>query len=101
MSQPTESMRRKRTVLLRVQGARCFYCNRWLSWSDATLDHMIARSRGGRDSIDNLVACCFQCNQSKGDAEPTLEEWERKVEHMRRVPRKHLPPELRDVVPCY
>jgi 5-methylcytosine-specific restriction endonuclease McrA len=28
------------------------------------------RSRGGRSSWENLVACCYACNNSKGDRTP-------------------------------
>lgn len=35
-----------------------------------TLDHVIPRSRGGKSSWENLVACCRRCNHSKGDRTP-------------------------------
>ena len=35
--------------------------------SELTLDHVMPRSRGGRSSWENLVACCYQCNNRKGD----------------------------------
>src|SRR5207249_4042783 len=38
--------------------------------SELTLDHVVPRSRGGRSSWENLVACCYQCNNSKGDRTP-------------------------------
>ena len=30
-------------------------------------EHVIPRSRGGPDTIDNIVLACEQCNLSKGD----------------------------------
>ena len=50
-------------VFLR-DGYRCRYCGS----SDAplTLDHVIARSRGGSDAPENLAAACRPCNSSKG-----------------------------------
>lgn len=33
---------------------------------NATVDHLIPRSRGGRDGGKNLVACCRGCNTAKG-----------------------------------
>lgn len=32
-----------------------------------SVDHIIPTSRGGRDDDDNLVACCWPCNQRKGN----------------------------------
>lgn len=31
-----------------------------------TIDHVVARSRGGADTADNLVLACWQCNKAKG-----------------------------------
>ena len=60
------------------QRRRCAYCgitmvmrppNRMDS-RRATLDHVVARSKGGADSLDNTVAACRACNTSKGDMDP-------------------------------
>ena len=48
---------------LRRDGHRCAYCNA----SASTIDHVIPRSRGGKDEWENLVACCLKCNNSKRD----------------------------------
>jgi CRISPR/Cas system Type II protein with McrA/HNH and RuvC-like nuclease domain len=32
-----------------------------------TIDHIIPKKHNGSDSIDNLVAACFDCNQKRGD----------------------------------
>lgn len=40
----------------------CYHCQRELSYGQATLDHVIPRSKGGSDSFDNLVLSCHQCN---------------------------------------
>lgn len=45
----------------------CVYCN---ARESLTLDHVIPRSRGGRDSWDNLVTACQRCNTEKGDRTP-------------------------------
>ena len=34
------------------------------------LDHVIPFTRGGEDSLENLVTCCSVCNQIKGDRTP-------------------------------
>jgi 5-methylcytosine-specific restriction endonuclease McrA len=46
---------------------RCRYCGCDLTWHTATLDHVVPRSKGGRDSMDNLVLACQPCNVQKAD----------------------------------
>ena len=41
----------------------CAYCG---SGESLSLDHLIARSKGGSDCGDNFVYCCRSCNSSKG-----------------------------------
>jgi 5-methylcytosine-specific restriction endonuclease McrA len=48
----------------------CQYCQRGGSAAHLTLDHVIPRSRGGESSWENLVACCHQCNNRKGNRTP-------------------------------
>lgn len=50
---------------------RCCYCQRRLDRENMTLDHVVPKSRGGDDSIENLVPSCHPCNGSKSslDAE--------------------------------
>jgi CRISPR/Cas system Type II protein with McrA/HNH and RuvC-like nuclease domain len=45
----------------------CVYCG---STKQLTLDHVIPKSRGGRNEWTNLVACCFKCNLKKGNKTP-------------------------------
>jgi hypothetical protein len=35
-------------------------------YSEATIDHMVPRSRGGSGKIDNLTLSCRSCNSKKG-----------------------------------
>lgn len=42
----------------------CVYCG--LHDANLTVDHVIARSEGGADILQNLVACCLPCNTKKG-----------------------------------
>ena len=67
-----------RRGVLRRDEHRCAYCGR----SAATIDHVLPRSRGGRDTWENLVACCLRCNNVKGDRTPQEMGWE-----LRLVPR--------------
>lgn len=52
-----------RRGVLRRDGHRCAYCSR----SANTIDHVQPKSRGGKDTWENLVACCLKCNNVKGD----------------------------------
>ncbi|MFI5843299.1 HNH endonuclease [Catenuloplanes sp. NPDC051500] len=53
-------------VLVR-DGRRCAYCGGHAS----TIDHVLPRSRGGRNSWVNTAAACGACNQRKGDRTPS------------------------------
>jgi 5-methylcytosine-specific restriction endonuclease McrA len=59
----------RKNILLRDRNT-CQFCVRMFPSSELTLDHVVPRSRGGRSSWENLVACCYQCNNSKGDRTP-------------------------------
>lgn len=48
-------------------GSACRYCR---SQSDLSVDHVIPRSCGGGDEIDNLVVACRSCNSKKGARTP-------------------------------
>jgi HNH endonuclease len=37
----------------------------WIGW-----DHLIPRSKGGPDTVDNLACCCFICNRVKRAYDP-------------------------------
>lgn len=60
-----------RRGVLRRDDHRCCYCAK----SANTIDHVLPRSRGGRDTWDNLVACCLRCNNVKGNQTPTEMGW--------------------------
>jgi 5-methylcytosine-specific restriction endonuclease McrA len=45
---------------------RCQYCGRQAD----SIDHVVPRSRGGRDVWDNLAAACRPCNSAKRDRTP-------------------------------
>ena len=51
----------------------CYYCDKVISREELTLDHKIPRSRRAdlRYNDDNIVPCCWECNNEKGsmDAE--------------------------------
>ena len=54
----------RRNVIKRDNGV-CQYCG--LKASFTTIDHIIPKNKGGKDSWDNLVTACKKCNIYKGD----------------------------------
>jgi 5-methylcytosine-specific restriction endonuclease McrA len=59
-----------RRGLLARDGYRCAYCGKVCSPGEATVDHVLPISRGGRSSWSNTVTACFACNQRKADRTP-------------------------------
>jgi hypothetical protein len=62
------------------KGWICHYCEVPLVLTDdssvrnqATIDHIIPQSRGGKTVIGNLALACRHCNTSKGQS--SVEEW--------------------------
>ena len=55
----------------RRDGYICAYTNERLTHSTATVDHILPRSRGGRDTWENTVSCHRRINTLKGDKTPT------------------------------
>lgn len=49
----------------------CQYCGAKFARSELTIDHVVPRSKGGRDTWTNLVLACVKCNVKKGDRTPT------------------------------
>ena len=56
----------RRNIMKRDRNV-CQYCG---TKSDLTLDHVMPKSRGGRDSWENLVTACNTCNVKKGNRTP-------------------------------
>lgn len=48
----------------------CQYCAKELPPKEATLDHVVPRSQGGRTTWENIVCCCAACNRKKGGRTP-------------------------------
>lgn len=75
-----ESLRKrlgKRRVALIAQrdGCRCVYCGATAesSGSHLHLDHLRPRSKGGEDTVTNLVTACRRCNCARQDM--TVAQW--------------------------
>jgi hypothetical protein len=46
---------------------RCQYCGTKYPHNMLTVDHIIPKSRGGKNIWENLVTCCQHCNRYKDD----------------------------------
>lgn len=57
-----------RKNIIKRDGHRCMYCGR--SEGSMTVDHVIPKHMGGRDTWENLVCACTKCNNRKGDRTP-------------------------------
>jgi 5-methylcytosine-specific restriction endonuclease McrA len=51
--------------LLEKWNYKCAYCG--VNAKKLEIEHVVPRSRGGSDSIGNLVLACHKCNQNKGN----------------------------------
>jgi 5-methylcytosine-specific restriction endonuclease McrA len=59
---------RVRRKVFQRDGWHCHYCDVKLYEREGpTVDHKVPKARGGKNTIDNLVACCRWCNCAKGD----------------------------------
>lgn len=45
----------------------CQYCGRQTPQAILEIDHIIPKSKGGTDDINNLITSCFDCNRGKGN----------------------------------
>jgi 5-methylcytosine-specific restriction endonuclease McrA len=59
----------RKGIILR-DGSACQYCGSVLAGKELTMDHVVPRSRGGFSTWENLVSCCFPCNNRKGNRTP-------------------------------
>ena len=59
-----------RVNILARDNCRCQYCGATVTSREATMDHIIPKSRGGCTSWKNIVCCCVRCNRKKGNRTP-------------------------------
>jgi DNA-binding Lrp family transcriptional regulator len=53
------------------EASLCFYCRKRQNRFAMCLDHVIPRVNSGRNSYRNLVSCCTECNEQKGQRSAT------------------------------
>ncbi len=64
-----------------IQNTACYYCGCVLTRADATMDHVVPISRGGKSTQGNLVPACKECNVQKRSL--TAVEWQDYLEGFR------------------
>lgn len=64
----TEWLRKVRRLRYR-DGDDCWLCGHALG-TNVTLDHVVPKSKGGSNNIENLRLAHFECNQRRGNADP-------------------------------
>ena len=50
-----------------TKNPRCIYCNKKLNETNATIDHIVPISKGGNNCQVNLITCCINCNNERGN----------------------------------
>lgn len=55
---------------LNFNSTRCFYCERKFDNKiKKTKEHIIPKSKGGNNNLNNLVYACIECNELRGNME--------------------------------
>ncbi|OQX94996.1 HNH endonuclease [candidate division KSB1 bacterium 4572_119] len=65
---PRKQIMLTRKNIIKRDGHQCQYCGK--RTIPLTIDHVIPRVRGGKDTWENLVCACIKCNNKKGDRSP-------------------------------
>ncbi len=69
-ARPPRKLTFTRPNLYRRDEHTCQYCGEQLPSSELTMDHVLPRSRGGKNGWENCVAACEGCNGRKADKTP-------------------------------
>ena len=56
-----------KTLYLR-EGGKCFYCRNHIKPGNASIEHIIPKSKGGTDSSENMVLTCKTLNCLLGNS---------------------------------
>lgn len=67
VSIPFKTVPLSRFNVFRRDGYACGYCK---STNNLTIDHVLPKSRGGKNTWENLVTCCKKCNTKKDNRTP-------------------------------
>ena len=67
---PDQTVKLNRRNLFARDRNQCQYCGRGFPTADLSIDHILPRTQGGRDTWENLVCACIKCNARKGGRTP-------------------------------
>lgn len=67
----------QRAAVYNKYDGRCAYCGKEIEYKDMQVDHVLPKSRGGTDDMDNLLPTCRRCNHYKRCS--NLEEYRRSI----------------------
>lgn len=67
---PAQIVKLNRRNLFARDRNQCQYCGRDFPTSELSIDHVVPRAHGGRDTWENLVCACVRCNARKGGRTP-------------------------------
>jgi 5-methylcytosine-specific restriction endonuclease McrA len=76
VSLPYKKVNLSRQNIFKRDSNMCLYCG---SRDSLTLDHVVPKAKGGRDTWINLATACQKCNAKKGNL--SLEEAEMELRH--------------------
>jgi 5-methylcytosine-specific restriction endonuclease McrA len=68
-SNRSKGRHRKWLPKLFLYADHCWYCGRTLTTRTATIDHIIPKSKGGKDDFGNLRLACASCNSTRGSSD--------------------------------
>ncbi|HNX03971.1 MAG TPA: HNH endonuclease [Opitutales bacterium] len=67
---PTREVRLSHESIFARDDHTCQYCGRRFQEAELSIDHVIPRERGGRNTWENLVTACKSCNNRKANRLP-------------------------------
>jgi len=62
----TRASKYSRASVFKRDNWTCQYCNKVGTKKNMTIDHIIPKSRNGKNTFENTVTCCMKCNSIKG-----------------------------------
>ncbi|BAY99691.1 HNH endonuclease [Tolypothrix tenuis PCC 7101] len=64
----TKQKQSKKNQLIVLYGSYCWWCGNCMTQDKLTLEHLMPKSLGGTNSLENLRLACFSCNNNRGNS---------------------------------
>lgn len=64
---PERQVKYSRQTVFTRDKYRCGYCGKTFRHKELTVDHILPKCLGGKTEWNNVISCCYSCNQSKAD----------------------------------